>query len=259
MNANVGETLTIRGQQLPPRQATRTPWSSSATAPAPCSSRPTLGTAKMLTRRRARTRSQQYLSENGSAVPRVPPARALRSASARPSRTGKSPPIIGAAEAGRRRRRARTTSRSRAPDGDCDGDGPPRQRASTPTTTTTCWPTRSRTTLGLDPCKADTDGDGVEDGYEYRSALDLNDDEYQEPQQLPAVPGQAALPEPAVRGRGHRLRRRRLTLIDEYRLWKSRLPPAGRRRATLQPAVYSDGEQYSLLHPRRRRPPRARR
>ena len=35
--------------------------------------------------------------------------------------------------------------------------------------------------LGLDSCKADTDGDGVPDGYEYWSARDLNDDEYQEP------------------------------------------------------------------------------
>jgi hypothetical protein len=28
--------------------------------------------------------------------------------------------------------------------------------------------------LGTNPCKADTDGDGVSDGYEYQSALDLN-------------------------------------------------------------------------------------
>jgi hypothetical protein len=28
--------------------------------------------------------------------------------------------------------------------------------------------------LGTDPCKADSDGDGIEDGYEYFSALDLN-------------------------------------------------------------------------------------
>ena len=59
--------------------------------------------------------------------------------------------------------------------------------------------------LHLNPCLADTDGDGVEDGFEYRSALDLNS-----VAQPAALPGQAALPEPArSQRRQHRLRRRR--------------------------------------------------
>ena len=65
------------------------------------------------------------------------------------------------------------------------------------------------TPIGTDPCAIDTDGDGVEDGYEYHSARDLNDDEFQEPERLPALPRQAPVPEPAVRRRRRRLRRRR--------------------------------------------------
>ena len=50
-----------------------------------------------------------------------------------------------------------------------------------------------------DRCKADTDGDGVDDGYEYQSARDLNDDEYQERRKRSSPTRQAAVPEPAVR------------------------------------------------------------
>ena len=63
--------------------------------------------------------------------------------------------------------------------------------------------------LKLDPCVGDTDGDGVEDGFEYQSAIDLNNDDYQPPNNVTAVPGQGAVPEPALQGRGRRLRRRR--------------------------------------------------
>ena len=57
--------------------------------------------------------------------------------------------------------------------------------------------------MGLDSCKADSDEDGVPDGYEYQSARDLNDDEYQDTNR-PALPGPAPLPEPARRvGRRH--------------------------------------------------------
>ena len=38
---------------------------------------------------------------------------------------------------------------------------------------------------GTDPCKADTDGDGLPDGYEYYSAIDLNGSAYPYPATLP--------------------------------------------------------------------------
>ena len=53
--------------------------------------------------------------------------------------------------------------------------------------------------IGTNPCSADSDGDGVQDGYEFQSARDLNDDEHQQPNDVPALPRQAAVPEPAVR------------------------------------------------------------
>ena len=58
------------------------------------------------------------------------------------------------------------------------------------------------------PCSADTDGDGVEDGYEYQSAIDLNDDEYQQPNQILAYPHKMPYPNPGFADADDRLRRR---------------------------------------------------
>ena len=41
----------------------------------------------------------------------------------------------------------------------------------------------------MNVCSADSDEDGVEDGFEYRSARDLNDDEYQSPNTYLPYPG----------------------------------------------------------------------
>ena len=48
---------------------------------------------------------------------------------------------------------------------------------------------------------------------------DLNDDEYQQPHTI-LPPRQAPVPEPAVRGRRHRLRRRHPDAHEEHALWK---------------------------------------
>ena len=102
--------------------------------------------------------------------------------------------------------------------GEVAHDRPRRRSAAAPRTTATA--TRSRTTtdtdddndlipdtleatLGTDPCKRDTDGDGESDGWEYYSALDRNGN-------AKPAPFAKALPEPAGRqGRRHRPRRRR--------------------------------------------------
>jgi hypothetical protein len=102
-------------------------------------------------------------------------------------------------------------------------------------------------TLKTDPCKADTDGDGIEDGYEYRSAVDLNDDEYQNPQTSLPYPGTKPYPNPLdpsdknidFDGDG-------LTLFDEYNLWVYTWRDAHTAAHTLTPLSYSDGLQYSV-------------
>ena len=92
----------------------------------------------------------------------------------------------------------------------------------------------------LDTCKADTDGDGVEDGYEYQSARDLNDDEDQSPNAYTPYPRKLPYPNPldgtdvAVDHDGDDL-----TLGEEYRLWRLTGP------RTLDRLNYSAGEQFS--------------
>lgn len=101
--------------------------------------------------------------------------------------------------------------------------------------------------LGLDPCLLDTDGDGIEDGYEYRSARDLNDDEHQDPNSYLPYPGKRPYPNPLDPGdAGLDFDGDSLTLREEQRLWRYGVQ-AGRADRTLNPLYYSDGEQYSVF------------
>jgi hypothetical protein len=161
------------------------------------------------------------------------------------------------------------------------GDGEPTPTPTpggepTPTPTPTCAAGTSETTdtdadllpdgleqrIGTSGCDPDTDGDGVSDGYEYRSAVDLNDDEYQNPQDSLPYPGTLSLPYPNplspkdkpdadedYDGDG-------LTLRQEFDLWKFTTPEAQRTladpvadangRIAATPLSYSDGLQYSV-------------
>jgi hypothetical protein len=94
----------------------------------------------------------------------------------------------------------------------------------------------------MDPLNEDTDGDTVEDGYEYRSAQDLNDDENQEPNKYLPYPGKRPYANPLFNDVDTDYDGDTLTLGEEYALWKY----VGNR--TLTPLSYSDGEQYSASH-----------
>lgn len=103
--------------------------------------------------------------------------------------------------------------------------------------------------LKLDRCKPDTDGDGVEDGFEYKSATDLNDDDYQTVNGANgSLPHPAKLPYPNPldpKDATTDFDRDSLTLTEEFKLWLYTISNGSAR--TLAPLEYSDGEQYSIL------------
>ena len=89
-------------------------------------------------------------------------------------------------------------------------------------------PDATESALKTDPCNADTDGDGVTDGYEFQSAVDLNDDEYQEPQNILPAPEKRPYPNPLYADASVDYDGDSLTLGQEFSLWKAYRNP-GRR------------------------------
>jgi hypothetical protein len=100
--------------------------------------------------------------------------------------------------------------------------------------------------IGTDPCRPDTDGDGVEDGYEYQSAKDLNDDEYQgDPNQVIPYPGKRPYPNPLYKDAELDYDGDSLTLAEEQSLWRYTYGVNHSAGRTLEPLSYSDGNQHS--------------
>jgi hypothetical protein len=101
--------------------------------------------------------------------------------------------------------------------------------------------------IKTDPCLRDTDLDGVEDGYEFQSALDLN----HYPRVLPLpYPGRRPYPNALDSGDANTdYDDDGLWLSEEYQLWvryaADGVPRAGRPQ-TLSGLLYSDGLQKSI-------------
>src|SRR6476620_2064115 len=81
---------------------------------------------------------------------------------------------------------------TRGPDGDCDGDGIKNKDETD--ADNDLLPDSLENAIGTDGCNADSDGDGVPDGYEYQSALDLNEGVYQSPDGVTPYPGKRPYP-----------------------------------------------------------------
>ena len=103
--------------------------------------------------------------------------------------------------------------------------------------------------LKLDGCKVDSDGDGVEDGYEYQSARDLNDDRYQgDPNDIVPYPVKRPYPNPLFKDANLDYDGDSLTLAEEQALW--RFTYGVNHTATRTLALsYSDGTQHSVQQP----------
>ena len=132
-----------------------------------------------------------------------------------------------------------------APEGDCDGDGS--NNGADADDDNDLLADGLENTLKTDQCNRDSDGDGVEDGYEHRSAVDLNDDEFQDPNQ--------SLPFPAKRPYANALDATdadkdydgdSLSLLEEYKLWIYTIQSKGAARS-LDGMSYSDGLQHSVF------------
>jgi hypothetical protein len=94
-------------------------------------------------------------------------------------------------------------------------------------------------TLGLDPCAADTDLDGVGDGYEYQSALDLNRTVLFGVRPPTPYPGKRPYPNPLFADANVDYDGDGLTLAQEALLWKT----FGTHTLVLN---YSDGLQTTV-------------
>jgi hypothetical protein len=129
------------------------------------------------------------------------------------------------------------------PEGDCDGDGV--KNGVDGDDDNDLLADAEEMGLKLDPCKGDTDGDAVEDGYELRSAQDWNDDEYQAPNGYLPYPSKRPYPN-ALDGADGNVDHDgdTLTLKEEYDLWKFTVSQGAPR--DLGRLSYSAGEQHSV-------------
>ena len=135
------------------------------------------------------------------------------------------------------------TPKEADPKGDCDGDGQI-NRVDTDDDNDLLTDVAEKG-WRLNGCKADTDGDKVEDGYEYQSARDLNDDEHQTPNDYIPYPEKRPYPNALDKTDGSTDHDGDdLTLLEEYKLWKVTIANGAPR--TLASLGYSAGEQYSF-------------
>ncbi len=123
---------------------------------------------------------------------------------------------------------------------DCDHDGVP--NSIDLDDDNDLLPDTQEAALGTDPCSADTDQDGVQDGYEYFSALDLNRTVLQGARPPLPYPGKRPYPNPLFADAGTDFDGDGLTLGDEYSLWM-------KFGAHQLPLNYSDGLQTTVPTP----------
>ena len=233
----VGETLTIRGHHFR-RGLNKNTVAFKRSGAKVVFVKAEKGTTKMLKVTLPKRLEKVLVVKNGTATPTTLKVRVLSSRFGKRFTSRAKSPVVGPEKPPAPPKPADVD-----PNADCDGDHIV-NRVDTDDDNDLLSDTLEKS-LGLDECKADTDGDGVEDGYEYQSAKDLNDDEDQNPNDYRPYPLKKPYPNPLdgtdadTDHDGDTL-----SLLDEYKLWKYTIAHGAAR--TLTPLTYSAGEQYSI-------------
>jgi hypothetical protein len=236
--AFVGETLTIRGRHFRPGIKKNTVAFKRRGARA-VFVKASKGTRKLLKVELPKRLEKVLVVRNGTPVPTRLRVRVISFRFGRKFTSAKRSPFIGPEKPP-----APPAPPKVDPDADCDGDGLINRTDTDDDNDLLTDAEEAR--YKLDACGADSDGDGVEDGYEYASARDLNDDEHQGAvnENLP-YPEKRPYPNPldgqdgGVDHDGDRL-----TLKEEYDLWRYTIANGSPR--TIGVLSYSAGMQHSV-------------
>jgi len=196
------------------------------------------GTKKLLRVKLPKRLEKVLLVQNGTPVPTPLQVRVMSTRFGKRYTSRSRSPLVGPEKPP-----APPRPKEADPNADCDGDGQI-NRVDTDDDNDLLTDTLEKS-LKLDGCKADTDGDEAEDGYEYQSARDLNDDEYEHGNEYPPYPEKRPYPNALDSTDGDTDHDGDdLSLLEEYELWRVTLRNGAPR--TLSALGYSAGEQYSV-------------
>ncbi len=232
-NVSIGETLTIRGKHFVRGRYKNTVVFKRDNSKA-VFVKAEVGTRKLLRVTVSDRLTDQLLVMDGTPIATPFRLRVLAKKLSKKFTTGSLVPLVGPEKPP-----VPETPVEGQPDGDCDLDDVLNKNDLDDDND--LLPDATELALKTDPCKSDSDEDGVTDGYEFQSSVDLNDDEYQQPQSILPAPVKKPYPNALFADANVDYDGDSLTLGQEFSLWKAYRNPA----AGLNDLVYSDGNQYS--------------
>jgi hypothetical protein len=237
-NVFVGQTLTIRGHHFR-RGLNKNTVAFKRSGARVMFVKAEKGTTKMLKVTLPKRLEKLLYVKNGTPTPTRLRVRVLSKTFGKRFTSRSNSPIVGAEKPP-----APPKPQTVDPNADCDGDGTPNRLDSDDDNDLLPDTQEKAISSLLDTCKADTDGDGIDDGYEYQSAKDLNEDEDQDPNAYVPYPAKKPYPNPLDKTDANTDHDGdSLTLAQEYRLWN--YSTAHGEPRTLSRLSYSAGEQYS--------------
>jgi hypothetical protein len=239
----VGETLTIRGRHFT-RGRDKNTVAFKRDGASAVFVKADVGTTKLLKVKLPARLEKVLFVRNGETVPTRLKLRVLAARFGTSFSSGVRVPLVGPP------RPPIPESPVADPNADCDGDGQINS-VDTDDDNDLVLDTTEKT-LKTDPCQYDSDGDGISDGYEYQSAVDLNNSRYRSSTAPLPAPWKKPYPNPLFADSNVDYDGDSLTLAEEFKLWKTFRDPA----KGLADLVYSDGNQYSAyrLDPSTRKP-----